>query len=227
MTEIPMISQGSPTDSDEQLDDGRPARHRRGGPHRGRGRQRRPRGVDGEVRVKGPMVTKGYTNPELTAEAFDDDGYFKTGDVGTCAPTATSCPPGGSRTSSSAGRARTSPRREIEDLARTRTPAARRGARIGLPDRERGERVCAVVERPAEGESHHLRGALSPTWASRGSPASRRSSSSRLSMRLPRNETLRKVLKYQLQRPVRREGLDLMRNSPDVGADADRTPRRS
>ena len=40
------------------------------------------RGV-GEVIVKGPMVTKGYFElPQETAEAFTEDGYLKTGDLG-------------------------------------------------------------------------------------------------------------------------------------------------
>lgn len=37
----------------------------------------------GEVRVKTPMIMKGYFhNDELTKAAFDDNGYFKTGDLG-------------------------------------------------------------------------------------------------------------------------------------------------
>lgn len=37
----------------------------------------------GEIRVKTALIMKGYfRDPELTAAAFDEDGYFKTGDLG-------------------------------------------------------------------------------------------------------------------------------------------------
>lgn len=39
--------------------------------------------ADGEITVKGPSVFKGYfKNEELSKEAFTEDGYFKTGDIG-------------------------------------------------------------------------------------------------------------------------------------------------
>lgn len=38
---------------------------------------------DGEITVKGPSIFKGYfKNDEMTKEAFTEDGYFKTGDIG-------------------------------------------------------------------------------------------------------------------------------------------------
>ena len=40
-------------------------------------------GMEGEILVKGPMITKGYfENPEATAAAFADNGWFRTGDIG-------------------------------------------------------------------------------------------------------------------------------------------------
>ena len=38
---------------------------------------------DGEVLVKGPSVFRGYHNaPELTRQSFTEDGYFRSGDIG-------------------------------------------------------------------------------------------------------------------------------------------------
>ena len=42
-----------------------------------------PRNVEGEIVTKGDNVFKGYhNNPQATTEAFDKEGWFKTGDVG-------------------------------------------------------------------------------------------------------------------------------------------------
>jgi acyl-CoA synthetase len=37
---------------------------------------------DGEILSRGPDLCIGYTDPELTAKAFDADGWYHTGDVG-------------------------------------------------------------------------------------------------------------------------------------------------
>ena len=42
-----------------------------------------PDGEQGEIRVRGPIVFKEYWGrPEASAEEFDADGFFKTGDIG-------------------------------------------------------------------------------------------------------------------------------------------------
>ncbi len=40
-------------------------------------------GDDGEVLSRGPDLCLGYTDDALTARAFDDDGWYHTGDIGT------------------------------------------------------------------------------------------------------------------------------------------------
>jgi acyl-CoA synthetase (AMP-forming)/AMP-acid ligase II len=37
---------------------------------------------DGEIVSRGPDLCLGYLDPDLTAKAFDDDGWYHTGDVG-------------------------------------------------------------------------------------------------------------------------------------------------
>ncbi|MEV0685434.1 AMP-binding protein [Nocardia sp. NPDC050378] len=38
---------------------------------------------DGEILSRGPDLCLGYTEPELTTAAFDDEGWYHTGDIGT------------------------------------------------------------------------------------------------------------------------------------------------
>jgi acyl-CoA synthetase (AMP-forming)/AMP-acid ligase II len=145
MTEVPMIANGSPTDTDEQLanSDGKPVE---GADVRVVTLDGRVAGPDeeGEIRVKGPMVFCGYTDPGLTAEAFDADGYFRTGDLGKLRPdghlTLT-----GRLKDVIVRKGENISAKEIEDLLYTH-PKVIEVAVIGLPDPTRGERVCAVVQ---------------------------------------------------------------------------------
>jgi acyl-CoA synthetase (AMP-forming)/AMP-acid ligase II len=99
---------------------------------------------EGEIRVKGPMVFRGYTDPTLTAEAFDVDGYFRTGDLGRMRAdghvTLT-----GRLKDVIVRKGENVSAKEIEDLLYTH-PKVEDVAVIGLPDPQRGERVCAVVQ---------------------------------------------------------------------------------
>jgi cyclohexanecarboxylate-CoA ligase len=145
MTEVPMISNGSPHDTDEQLanTDGMPVEGADVRIVTLDGRSATP-DEEGEVRVKGPMVFHGYTDASLTADAFDDDGYFRTGDLGRLRSdghlTLT-----GRLKDVIVRKGENISAKEIEDLLYTH-PDVAEVAVIGLPDPERGERVCAVVQ---------------------------------------------------------------------------------
>jgi acyl-CoA synthetase (AMP-forming)/AMP-acid ligase II len=145
MTEVPMIANNSPSDTDEQLayTDGRPVEGAEVRIVRADGTEA-PTGEEGEIRVRGPMVFRGYTDPVLNAEAFDAQGWFRTGDLGRLRPDGHVCITGrlkdvivrkGENVSA----------KEVEDVLAAH-PAVAEVAVIGLPDPERGERVCAVVE---------------------------------------------------------------------------------
>jgi acyl-CoA synthetase (AMP-forming)/AMP-acid ligase II len=145
MTEVPMIAQGSPTDTDEQLanSDGKPVEGAQIKIVRLDGAVAGP-DEEGEVRVRGPMVFRGYTDPALDADAFDDERFFRTGDLGKLRADGHVVLTGrlkdviirkGENISA----------KEVEDVLYTH-PKVEDVAVIGLPDPERGERVCAVVQ---------------------------------------------------------------------------------
>jgi acyl-CoA synthetase (AMP-forming)/AMP-acid ligase II len=145
MTEVPMISNGSPHDTDEQLanTDGKPVEGADVRIVTLDGRAAAP-DEEGEVRVKGAMVFHGYTDPALNTDAFDADGYFRTGDLGRLRAdghlTLT-----GRLKDVIVRKGENISAKEIEDLLYTH-PKVVEVAVIGLPDPERGERVCAVVQ---------------------------------------------------------------------------------
>ena len=145
MTESPMICQGSPHDTDDQLahTEGRPV-------HRAQVTIVRPDGStcdpgeEGEVAVAGPQLFKGYKDPTLDADAFDEQGRFRTGDLAVMRQDGHVSVTGrvkdiiirkGENISA----------KEIEDVLYAH-PKVAAVAVVGLPDLERGERVCAVVE---------------------------------------------------------------------------------
>jgi cyclohexanecarboxylate-CoA ligase len=155
MTEVPMISNGSPNDTDEQLanTDGKPVE---GADVRIVTLDGRIADLDeeGEVRVKGPMVFHGYTDSTLDADAFDEDGYFRTGDLGRLRADGHLNLTGRLK-DVIVRKGENISAKEIEDLLYTH-PRVIEVAVIGLPDPERGERVCAVVQLAESAEGLEL-----------------------------------------------------------------------
>lgn len=197
MTEAPMIAQGGPSHSEEQLahSDGRPVPGMEIRIVKSDGTVAEV-GEEGEVTVRGPMLFKGYTDPADNEDAFDGDGFFRTGDLGRMRPDGHIA---------LTGRLKDIIIRKGENVSAQEVEAVLFGhpkvadvAVIGLPDEERGELVCAVVER-ALGEADltfdemvgHLRAA--------GLMAQKIPEQLEVVDALPRNETLRKVLKYKLR----------------------------
>ena len=100
-------------------------------------------GEEGELQVSGPQVCMGYLDASLDAEAFTDDGWFRTGDLGVVDAGGWVAITGrlkdiiirkGENISA----------KEIEDLLHAH-PKVAEAAVIGLPDDASGERACAVI----------------------------------------------------------------------------------
>lgn len=87
--------------------------------------------------------------------------------------------------------------KEIEDLLHLH-PGVRDAAVIGLPDAQRGERVCAVLEQPPGTEPLTLE-AVTAHLRAEGLSVHKLPEQVQVVDALPRNEALRKVLKYKLR----------------------------
>lgn len=151
LTEAPILTMASVTDSDEDL------ANTEGSPMSGVDLKLvkldggvASLGEEGEVRAKAPQLMLGYLDGSLDADAFDDEGYFRTGDLGVLNERNMLAITGrvkdiiirkGENVSA----------KEVEDHL-YKHPKVADVAVIGLPDARSGERVCAVVS-TAEGET--------------------------------------------------------------------------
>ncbi|MEU6330990.1 AMP-binding protein [Streptomyces sp. NPDC047049] len=185
MTEAPMVTMGDPHDNPEHLatTDGRPPA----------GMEIRIAPGTGEISLRGPAVCRGYLDEP---DPFGPDGFLPTGDLGHLTPTGHLVITGrlkdviirkGENISA----------QEIEELLH-RHPGVADAAVIGLPDAERGERVCAVVEQPP-GAAELTLGAVSAHLRSLGLAPHKLPEQLEVVAALPRGATLRKVLKGELR----------------------------
>ncbi|MEV7172388.1 AMP-binding protein [Streptomyces sp. NPDC093224] len=197
MTEVPMITMGAPDDTDDHLatTEGRPPEGMSirittadGTPL--------PPGTDGEVRLRGEAVCRGYLDAEQSREAFDADGYLLTGDLGHLTHDGYLVLTGRSK-DVIIRKGENISAKEIENLLH-RLPGIADVAVIGLPDPARGERVCAVVEQPP-GAAPLTLPQLTAYLRAEGLATHKLPEQLEVLDSLPRNEALRKVLKYKLR----------------------------
>ncbi len=196
MTEAPIVTMASIHDDDETLagTEGRPVTGvdmilvTLDG-------QRAGAGEEGEIRLKAPMLMRGYLDSSLDAEAFDGDGYFKTGDLGRFDANGGLMITGRVKDIIIRNMENISAK-EVEDLLFSH-PKIADVAVVGLADDRTGERVCAVVVPKDSGDPPLLAEILEFTVAN---GLAKQKSPEQLEVVdvLPRNPT-GKVLKYELR----------------------------
>ena len=138
-TEVPVTTVGSPTNPERAADtDGRPGiatvklvAH-----------DAAPDG-SGEIHARGPQMLVGYRNPEDEREAFDDEGYFRTGDLAQWVDDDYLVVTGRAKDIIIRSGENIAPK-EIEDILAGH-PDVVEISIVGLPDARTGERACAVI----------------------------------------------------------------------------------
>jgi acyl-CoA synthetase (AMP-forming)/AMP-acid ligase II len=130
-TEVPVTTVGSPTNPDHGADTD------------GRAGIADIKLVDGEIRARGPQMLVGYLHPEDETESFDEDGFFRTGDLGRWLDDQYLVVTGRAKDIIIRNGENISPK-EVEDIL-VGHPGIAEVAVVGVPDEHTGERACAVI----------------------------------------------------------------------------------
>ncbi len=104
----------------------------------------------GEVLVRGPQMLVGYLHREDEAQVFDDEGYYRTGDLGHRVDGDYLVIAGRSKDIIIRNGENIAPK-EVEDLL-VQHPDIAEIAIVGVPDPKTGERACAVVVPAADAQ---------------------------------------------------------------------------
>jgi len=197
MTEAPILAMAAPDDPDEALAtaEGRACEDVDLRVVDADGNTLGP-GKEGELRAKGPQVMRGYVDATLDADAFDAEGYLRTGDLGRLDEHGNVTITGRLKDVIIRKGENISARMIEEELLRH--PAVADVAVIGLPHPDLGELACAVVV-PRQGRPELTLSRLTDFLRDGGVP--RRQWPERLELlgALPRNPT-GKLLKTELRR---------------------------
>lgn len=109
-------------------------------------------GEEGELLVRGPALFIGYSDPDDNAEAFDSEGFFRTGDIGVVSADGVLTITGRKKDLIIRGGENISAK-EIED-ALHRHPAIAETAVVSMPHDRMGEGICAVIIPRGEARPH-------------------------------------------------------------------------
>lgn len=102
-----------------------------------------PQGSEGEIVARGPAMFMGYADEGQTREAIDEEGFFRTGDIGLITPDNALLITGRKKDLIIRGGENISAK-EIEDVLH-RHPAIAEAAVVAMPHARLGEGVCAYL----------------------------------------------------------------------------------
>ncbi|MCY1484468.1 Medium-chain fatty-acid--CoA ligase [compost metagenome] len=100
-------------------------------------------GAEGEILVRGPAMFLGYADPEQTAESFDAQGYFATGDLGRRIDSNAIVITGRKKDLINRGGEKISAK-EVEDILHQH-PAVDEAAVVAMPHPRLGETLCVYL----------------------------------------------------------------------------------